>query len=326
MHHDLYQELYAEGLLSDESSGKLNEPAPRPNVSLFWELRTLLYIGVVLLAGGLGLLVYENIDTIGHTAVLALISFIAGGSLFYCFKTAVPFSREKTGAPNPWFDYVLLLGCISLLSFIGYWQYQYKIFGMDYGLASFIPMVFLFFAAYYFDHLGVLGMAIANLAVWMGVSVTPKELLAQNDFDKTTIINTYLLLGTLLVVLAIFSVRKNFKKHFKFSYQHYAVHAIYIALLAGYFHFYYQFWTAFYMLALYGFSVFLYYDAIKSKSFYFLLLMTLYSYVAISAVILRLLVLIADVGAIYLGLLYFIGSAIGLIFLLIHFNRRIKTA
>ncbi|MDQ6764326.1 MAG: hypothetical protein M3015_17115 [Bacteroidota bacterium] len=64
------------------------------------------------------------------------------------------------------FDYILLFGCLSLLTFVGYLQFEYNVFGNKWGLATFIPMVVLFMAAYYFDHLGVLILAIVNLAAW----------------------------------------------------------------------------------------------------------------------------------------------------------------
>ena len=45
-------------------------------------------------------------------------------------------------------------------------------------------MVVLFFTAYYFDHIGVLSMAIVNLAAWLGLAVTPMEILRENDFSN----------------------------------------------------------------------------------------------------------------------------------------------
>ena len=65
------------------------------------------------------------------------------------------------------------LAALLLLTFITYLQVQYNVFGDRFGLATFIPMIILFYCAYYFDHLGVLSMAVANLAAWMGIAVTP---------------------------------------------------------------------------------------------------------------------------------------------------------
>ncbi len=320
----LYEDLHADGLISDESFEKIKQK--QDLFSVHWEVKTLLYLGVLLLTSGLGLLIYENINTIGHKFVLALIALIFMGCFGYCFKTALPFSTEKVKSPNTSFDYILLLGSISFLTFIGYLQYEYQVFGTNYNLATLIPMLVLFFAAYYFDHLGILNMAIANLAVWMGVSVTPKSLLLSHNFDSQTAIYTYLVLGLILLTGAYFTQRLNLKKHFKFSYQHYGVHVTFISLLAGYFFYYNSAFAVLWMLTFFVMAWVIFRDAFKNHSFYFLLLVVLYSYVAVSTLAVRVMMLTEDEGALYLTMLYFIGSAIGLIFLLINLNKRLKAS
>jgi len=325
--NNLYKNLYAEGLISDESLEKIRLKEEKPVLfSVHWEIRTLLYVGVLLLSGGLGLLIYENIDTIGHEFVLMLIGAICLGCFYYCFKNKLPFSKDKALSPNSFFDYILLLACTSLLIFTGYLQFEYKVFGTNYGMATLIPMLVLFFVAYYFDHQGILSMAIANLAVWMGVSVTPKQLLLNSDFDSQTIIYTYLVLGVILIAGAYASQYFNFKKHFKFSYQHYGIHVAYIALLAGYFHYYDSIIAAGWMLGILLLSFLMYSDAFKNKSFYFLLLVVLYSYIAVSSLVIRAFMGVGDIGAVYLILFYFIGSGVGLILLLINLNKKLKAA
>jgi hypothetical protein len=320
----LYENLHADGLISDESFKKIKQK--HDLFSVHWEVKTLLYLGVSLLTSGLGLLIYENIDTIGHKFVLAVIALICTGCFVYCFKAALPFSSRKVKSPNALFDYVLLLGSISFLTFIGYLQYEYKLFGANYNLATLIPMLLLFFTAYYFDHPGILNMAIANLAVWMGVSVTPKTLLLNCDFDSQSIIFTYLVLGIILLASAYLTQRLNFKKHFKFSYQHYGVHVTLISLLAGYFFYYNSAFAMSWMLLLFAVTWVIFRDAFKNHSFYFLLLAVLYSYLAVSSLVVRVMMLAKDEGALYLTMLYFIGSAIGLIFLLINLNKKLKAS
>lgn len=327
MTDNLYNNLHAEGLISDESLIKINKREAKPILfSIHWEIRTLLYVGILMLTGGLGLLIYENIDTIGHEFVLMLIAAICLGSFCYCLKHKLPFSKMKVKAPNSYFDYILLLACTSFLIFLGYLQFEYKVFGSNYGMVTFIPMLFLFFVAYYFDHLGILNMAIANLAVWMGVSVTPKQLLLNSDFNSETIIYTYLLLGIILISAAYITQATAVKKHFKFSYQHYGIHVAYIALLAGYFHYYDSLIAAGWMLGILLLSILIYNDAFENKSFYFLLLVVLYSYVAISSLFVRICFSLKDEAALYLVSLYFMGSGAGLILLLINLNKKLKVA
>lgn len=318
----LYNTLHAEGLISDESFEKVTQ---KPNQSLFhvhWEVKTLLYVGVLLLTTGLGLLIYENIDSIGHQVILLIIALICTGSFTYCFKNKLPFNPAKVKSPNSYFDYILLLASISMLTFVGYLQFQYHVFGTHYGLATLIPMLVLFFLAYYFDHLGILSMAIANLALWMGVSLAPSDVFEFSNYDSETTLFTYLFLGFLLIAAALATQLLNFKSHFKFSYQHYGVHVAYIAMLAGYFLFYDSPLDIIWMLGLFAFSFFMYKDSIKSKSFYFLLLMVLYSYIAASSLVVRMFIATDNESIISLILLYFIGSAIGLILLLINFNKK----
>src|SRR5205085_7633389 len=132
----------------------------------------------------------------------------------YCERKKLPFSLSKVKSPNAWFDYILLLGCLTLLILIAYLQFQYNVFGNAYGLATFIPMVILFFCAYYFDHLGVLSLAVTNLAAWMGIAVTPLKIFKANNFADTQIIFAGLLLGVFLVIMSRISTIKNIKPHF----------------------------------------------------------------------------------------------------------------
>lgn len=320
-----YETLHEEGWLSEESLERINQHKKASLFSIHWELKTLLYAGILMLTAGLSILVYENIDTIGHQFVLAFIALISIGSFAYCIKLRQPFDRRKVQSPNNVFDYTLLLGCISLVTFTGYMQYQYQVFGTNYGMATFVPMVALFFVAYYFDHLGILSMAIANLALWMGVSVTPRELLTKYDFDSETVIYTYLILGVLLLVLGYASQRLDFKSHFKFSYHNYGVHVTFIILLAGYFHFYESAMAAFWMLGVFAIAGLIYYDGYRNKSFYFLLLVILYSYFAATCLVARALMRSTEDSSIYLLLMYLITSGAGVLLFLMSLNKKIKS-
>lgn len=322
---DLFEQLQKEGTISAASAEKVRTVAASRLFSVHWELKTILYLGVLLLSGGLGILVYKNIDTIGHQVILLAIAFACGGCFYYSFRHKLPFSKEKVPAPNGFFDYVLLLGCLLLLTFITYLQVQYNVFGTRYGAATFIPMLVLFFSAYYFDHIGVLSMAITNLAAWMGVTVTPLQLLSANDFSSYSLIYTGLFLGALLIVAALLSDRLHFKAHFSFTYSNFGTHIFFIATLAGMFSAYdgpYGLW----FLLLAAVTVFFYIQAMKQRSFYFVLVITLYAYIGLSFMVIRLLINARDEGAIYAGLLYFIASGIGSIILLINLNKKLKKA
>jgi len=324
MNIKVFEKLRSEGLINDTELAAVKTAEDQRLFSLHWEIKTLLYLGVLLLSGGLGILIYKNIDTIGHQVILLIIGAISAGCFSYCIRKKLPFSWERVNSPNAFFDYALLLGCLTFVTFVGYLQFQYTAFGTAYGLATFIPLAVLTVSAYYFDHLGVLSMAITNLAAWMGIALTPFQVLSANDFGNERLIYTGAILGVLLLSLAFISARKNLKKHFAFTYQNFGAHIIFIACVAGMMVFDtgWMAWFAFMAVIAY----FLFQEAFKERSFYFVLITVLYSYVAISIAVVRMLILTNDIGGVYLGLLYFIGSAIGVIVLLINLNKKIKHA
>ncbi len=319
----VFEKLHADGLISDASFEKIKIQPGKQLFSLHRELKIILYLGVLLLTSGVGVLVYKNIDTIGHPAILLFIGLTSTGSFFYCYKKKQPFSFKNVKSPDPFFDYILLLGCLTFITFVGYLQFQFNVFGERYGLATFIPMVVLFFTAYYFDHPGVLSLAITNLAAWAGITVTPAKILKANDFNSGTIIITGILLGVILILAGIITQKRKIKPHFAFTYTNFGAHLLFISCLTAMFHFdtFYFLW----FIILIAICYFFYIKAIREKSFYFLLILTLYTYIGISYVIMR---LIFDAGnseiiGAYLAFMYFIASAIGIVIFLM--NKKIKT-
>ncbi len=318
----IFKKLLIERLITHDEFEKIQLHEQEP-VSVHWDLRTLLYLGIVLLTTSLGILVYKNIDTIGHDVIVIAIALLCTACFWYSFKNANGYSNKKITSSNTWFDYILLMGCLLLLTFVGYLQFEYEIFGNRWGLATFIPMVLLFIAAYYFDHLGVLSLAIVNLAAWVGISVTPLQMLKENDFSNARLIYSGIVLGTLLVAVSFASVYKNIKAHFYFTFKNFGCHILLISLLAAMFYFenYYLLW-----FLLLSAACFLFFkNALKENSFYFLVITILYAYIELSYVVIQLLFSehSGDIS-IYSAIIYFILSGIGLIWLLIHYNKILK--
>jgi hypothetical protein len=169
-------------------------------------------------------------------------------------------------------------------------------------------------------------MAIANLGIWLGVSVTPKQLLLSHTFNSAAIIYTYIGFGLLLLTFAWITDKYNFKKHFKFSYQHYGIHVGFISLIAGYSFYYSNNYSVLFLFALLGIAFIIYKDAFKDKSFYFLLLVVMYSYTAVTCLLIRCISSAYYGLIVYLFFMYFIFSAMGLVFLLINLNKKLKAA
>lgn len=316
----LAESLLKENLITQNEREKIE--ADRP-LSLHWDLRSILYLGILLATTAVGILIYKNIDTIGHDVMLVIIAISTIACFAYCWKKSVGYRNTKIDSAQIWPDYVLLTGCLLLLTLIAYAQFQYNFFGNRWGLALFIPMVLLFIAAYYFDHLGVLSLAITNLAAWAGITITPTRILQQNDFSEERIMFIGLLLGAFLIAISIFSKYKNVKAHFSFTYKNFGIHVLFISLLAILF--YYENLYLLNILWLAGAAFLMYQEAMKERSSYFLVFTLLYFYVGISYFFVRLM-LFDDMAAVYGIILYFIISGIGLIVVFQKLQKKIKTA
>ncbi|WP_126243520.1 DUF2157 domain-containing protein [Chitinophaga rhizosphaerae] len=327
MRKNFIHQLADEGLLSETERLRLEAQSGSRLFSLHWELKTMLYLGVLLLSGGLGTLIYKNIDTIGHQAILAGIGLLCAACFWYANKHTAPFTWEKTESPNAWWDYVVLLGCLLFISFITYLQGQYEVFGTRLGSATFIPMVVLFFCAYYFDHLGVLSLAITNFAAWLGIAITPMHLLSSNAFGtERRLIDTALLIGLVLTAAGFASGRFNRKAHFSFTYYNFAVHVFCIGALCGMF--FEDGMLLLYTPALAAALAFYYFLGVRLRSFYFLLMTVIYAYIGLGYLVIFMLILAMDsleMGVLYLSILYLIVSSIAMARILIHLNRKLKS-
>lgn len=318
----LFEKLLHQNFISEEEFDAIKKQQEKP-ISIHWDLRTLLYAGILLVTTALGILVYENINTIGHSVIIITIGILCAACFIYCFRKATGYSSAKKESPGILYDYILLTGCLLLLIFVAYLQFQYNVFGNRWGLAVFIPMVILFFAAYYFDHLAVLSIAITNLAAWLGITVTPAEILKENNFSDVRLIYTGMVLGAGLIIFSLVAKRKKIKDHFAFIYKNFGAHILFIALLAALF--YYDDVYLIWFIVLIAVSFLSFKNAVQENSFYFLVITVLYAYIGLCYVVLKLLFIAAGgMGNIYLVSIYFIGSGIALIKFLMHYNKKLK--
>ena len=309
----ILSKLKKENLLRGNEAEKIQHYHTHKLFSLHWEIKTILYLGILLLSTGVGLIIYENTDSISHQAILAAIGLACAGCFYYCFKYAYPYQHEFVESPGLVFDYLLLLGCLLFLSFEGYFQYQYNIFGERYGLATLIPTILFFYLAYRMDHKGVLSLAITGLAGWMGLAVTPQELLSgATDFSKMTMVWTGLGFGVSISLLAMALEKKDIKKHFTFTYLNFATHALFFATLAGLF----MLTSALKLLFIFfliAFCVTFIIYARRQKSFYFLLVATIYGYIGLTYLVFLVVDEIGGDSILYLMTFYFIATCAGII-------------
>jgi hypothetical protein len=313
-------QLKNDGLLSDEQVAAISEYETTRPVSLHWELRTILYLGILLFTTGIGILIYLNIDTIGHQAILALIALACTACFYFGYKHRLPYTNEATKHASPFFDYIVLLGCLLFGTFIGYIQFQYNLFGHHYGIAVLIPTLLFFFCGYLFDHKGILSLGITGLGAWTGLTVTPMQLLEDNNFSDAPVIYCAIVLGVLLAVGSKYLDQKNIKKHFGFSYNNFAVNILCVATLAALFS---QPFKPISFLLLAGVCFYYIRYAIQLQSFLFLLLSVMYGYIGLTYAVFSVLPISSD-GLLYIGFFYLIASGAGIVYFFMNYKKILR--
>jgi hypothetical protein len=279
--------------------------------------------------GGLGVLVYQHLDSIGHEVIVAVIAASMAASFAYAACHRAPFTWGEAPRASVAADYLLLLSCLLFLVLEGYLQAQYEVFGTRYGLATVLPAALFLYLAYRFDHRGVLSMAITALAAWVGVNVAPLTLLTRG-FPAEELSAPGLLLGLGLLAAGLGSELLRRKPHFAYTYMLLGSN---VALLVAMVRLFKSFSTEqltlvralFVALLVLGICTVLVWYARRTQSYVFLLLATSYGYVAFTSV----LVILSEI----LGLrelpptlveLYFPLSLLGLVWLLVNSKKILR--
>lgn len=313
---EIIADWQSHSLITSEQQVSLETSANSRPVSIYTLLRTLLYAGILLFTSGAGLLIYKHIDTIGHDALIVALALLTVGCFYYTYRHSPPFSKDLVETEAKFTDFVLLMGAMLFLSLEGYAQWRYNLFGTRFGLATAIPAIIFIFCAYRFDHRGVLSMGLTALASWVGLTVTPFEVLSGNNFSNNTIILVAVNFGLVVMGIGFWLDSQSIKKHFTFTYMLLAGNLLFVSSLAGLF-------TTDYWL-LYGFLIFscarfFFRYAQKSQSFLFLLMAVVYSYIAFTFLLFKWI----DDGVFWftLGSLYFVFSAAGVILFILNYKK-----
>ena len=307
--------LFEKAILSPEQYESLkNEEQTRP-ISIHWEIHLFLLAGISFLSAGLGILVYKNIDTIGHQAIIGLIALATIACGWYVYQKRQPFLMSGTQKAQLVPDNILLLGCSLFLILEGYLQYQYQIFGTRYGIATLIPAILFFFCAYRFDHIGVLTMAMTAFVSWTGLTVTPLSIFNENVFQyQPLLIHTGIVVGIFLVVVGLLLNYRNIKPHFTFSYLNFGFNLAAIAALYGAFEINQ---TLYCLICLFLCACAIFY-ARREHSYFFLLAGTIYGYIAFTT-------LIAKADLEFFGWMFYgVVSCFAIIMFFLNFKKLLK--
>ena len=229
----LLNALVEKGFVTPAQQVQIKEHKRLGIFSLNAELLFLVYLSVLLFTTGVGTLVYKNIDSIGHIAILAVNFILLVACFYFSFKKAKGFSKEEVFFESPMYDYLVLTGSILSCIFIGYLQFQYAIFGSDFEMVSLFSAMLCFCVAYYFDNRSVLSMAITALAAFVGIAITPKTLF-DNEIYSNPILTYYGIgLGITILLWTSYCFKEKIKTHFHFVYLTFAQHLIGLCCIGG---------------------------------------------------------------------------------------------
>jgi len=307
-------ELEGAGVLSGEQATLLRRIYGRELFSVHWELRLLLYAGILTLTTGVGLLIAKHFASIGHLALLAAIALGCAVCFTYCLRRGGGFSPEAVPAPDAAYDYVLFLGCLLLGTFQGYLELRYQLLAHYWSWWLLGSGLLYLLSAHYFDNRLVLSLALSALGAWLGVKTS---LLGAGRWETALRGNT-LLFGAAVVAAGAAQVRLGWKRHFLPVHLHLGVNLLLAALVSGVDS---RTQGLFYLAGLLAAGAGSGLYAQRARSFAFLLYAVLYGYLGVTIFVLergR-----WDVEGV---LLYFLVTAAALVAALVAFHRRFRSA
>jgi len=163
--------LVESGALPPAAAPRLLRIARGELISVHAELRALLYAGVLLLTGGVGLLVRQNLDRIGPVAIATVLGLAAAAALTWVARVAPPFSWQEVPSPNLAFDYILLLGILLVAADLAYCEVQLGLPASHREWHLLIVAVLAGLAAFRCDSRIAFSLSLTSFAAWRGVAL-----------------------------------------------------------------------------------------------------------------------------------------------------------
>lgn len=310
------------GFVSQEQGNEFNTYQSKKIFSLNTELLFLMYLSVLLFTSGVGVLIYKNIDSIGHSVILGINFILAIVCFYFSWKKSKGFAKTQTTFENPVYDYMVLTGSLLACIFVGYLQYQYQILGTNYQWVSLVSAVLCFAAAYFFDQKTVLSMAITSLTAFVGITLTPKTLLDNDIYSNPQLSYYGLFLAVILILWAYFSQQQQLKKHFGFVFYTFAQHLSGICIIAGLID---NYWGIFILFSA-AMAYYFYQLSYKIHEISLFVFALIYGYIGLNIVLGRLLSLV-DLGELFsliamITPFYFVGSIVLFIKAIRNFNQK----
>jgi Predicted membrane protein (DUF2157) len=216
------------GVITDAQHGLLAALVRRERFSLFLEINALLYLGVLSLAGGLAWTFTTYFQRLGDFFILAALSALFAGSLYYCFSRTPAYSNGEVESPNIAFDYILYFACLVLSVELGYIEFRFEWLRDAWNNYLLFSSVVFFVLAYRFDNRFVLSLALSSLGGWFGIQFSTLRFSSAASLRSAALVYAFL-----VTAVGSFITRQGIKKHFLETYLHIAATVTLVALISG---------------------------------------------------------------------------------------------
>jgi hypothetical protein len=267
------------GAIRTEQYEVLSALVRKERFSVFVELHTVLYLGVVAFIAGVGWTIQTHFQGLGDAAILSALTIALAGSLYYCFTRGRAYSNGRVEAPGFAFDYVLYLGCLVLGLELGYVEFRFHLLQGNWDHYLLLSASVFFLLAYRFDNRFVLSLALSTLAGWFGLRLSHFP-----DLGNASLRVSALIYGGLAAAAGAVLFRAGIKKHFLETYLHVAANVWFVALVSAAFA---SSANDLYLLALLGLAALAVAGGIRFRRFAFVAYGIVYGYVGLSARLLR---------------------------------------
>ena len=280
-----YKKLFNVQLIEKSQFEFLEAIETNKIISLFNELRLMLYLGIMLLSTGIGYFAYQNMGKFGHICCMILIFAGIVACFYYIMKYASPYSNAEVSVTHLYYDYILILVSLLIIGLFSYIQVYFNLVHLLLNWSTLISAIILLFMAYRYDNRGLLSMGITAFSATFGIIISPVNWTKGEWLPTINLYNTGIILGVAFVLIGQLSELKKIKSHFRFTYQNTGLLIFFIASIAAIFDSNYSILYAFLLLIS---SCAVIYYSWNYKEFLFFLYSSISGYIALTYLLIRL--------------------------------------
>jgi len=208
--------LKRDGVLAPEQARLFGRVARGELVSLHAGLQVLLYLGVLAVTSGVGLLFKDQIQNLGPLTIAAVVALAAGLCLVWVAQTCPPFTRAAVVAPHFMADTALNLGALLAAADLAYIENRFAPLGPNWSYHLLVVSIFYSGLAFRFDSRSLFGLSLTTFAAWRGVAATSVERSLFGFFDDANVVRlNALACGLAFVIIGGVLLRRRLKAHFE---------------------------------------------------------------------------------------------------------------